>query len=821
MDTSVLSLAICLGAALAKRELESPEATAVPPAATAGAGDAAPAARPSAGDAAPAPGPSAEAGDAAPGPGPAAEAGDAAPAPGPSAEAGDAAPGPGPAAEAGTRRRPGPSAEAGDAAPGPGPRLRQGTRRRPRAPRLRQGTRRPPPALRLQGDGESLEFLLDGDLPVLDPESALFTPGPSGSEAALEAALEKAVQVIGQADVRTLARESILAAFKSADVVQQTAREYVGRADLFDELRSAYAYLGDDPAGAGTPRPDSAKKPRTGFSSTARPRAAAGDGKTEFASELARRLNFALLEYDHTQTSKYYGESENIVKAFFAFLKHFPDVVFLCDEVDTLFPKAGASGNGTSFTRTSPIRARRKAGAAGGGPVLIAATNYPLNLEGKFYRRFPKHVYIRPPDAEQRRMFILSFINELEREAIDRYHRELRRVGGTGVPEALGRVFLPECSARENVNKLASDAISGGFTYQVFEEVFTQILPKKKPFDIDYGTLEQAVREGTVKEMHSDSLKQCEAAFKLGAADRRPAADAVTSTQAAAAAPQEAGHINESGEAPAAPPDAAGSSSAKRKAAGAPEGEPGAQRRPSPRRPSRAPRARRKRRAPRAPIPPSEPPPNVLPSPPPPPPPLPLPPLPSPLPPLPPPRPAPSPPLSPPSPLSLHPILTFFPPKSLQLPPRPTSTVHAPSDSWRGMSTAPHDAPVPPPPAPAHPSPPSESPSELVARLGPRPVVYLLSSPRGLAYVGSTQNLLRRLAEHLSGSSKTAYTRGRGPWALAAVLHGFPSNAAARAAEMEVKRTASGGPRKLAKMRALAAADPRLAFELADGAAFA
>eukprot|EP00741_Cyanophora_paradoxa_P024113 tig00021741_g23288.t1 len=473
------------------------------------------------------PGPAAEAGDAAPAPGPSAEAGDAAPGPGPAAEAGDAAPAPGPRLRQGTRRR----ARA--------PRLRQGTRRRPRAPRLRQGTRRPPPALRLQGDGESLEFLLDGDLPVLDPESALFTPGPSGSEAALEAALEKAVQVIGQADVRTLARESILAAFKSADVVQQTAREYVGRADLFDELRSAYAYLGDDPAAPGPHVPDSAKKPRTGFSSTARPcarppaslpssplaapnqPAAAGDGKTEFASELARRLNFALLEYDHTQTSKYYGESENIVKAFFAFLKHFPDVVFLCDEVDTLFPKAGASGNGDKFHKNisdqcakgmsalaRDLRARRKAGAAGGGPVLIAATNYPLNLEGKFYRRFPKHVYIRPPDAEQRRMFILSFINELEREAIDRYHRELRRLGGTGVPEALGRVFLPECSARENVNKLASDAISGGFTYQVFEEVFTQILPKKKPFDIDYGTLEQAVREGTVKEMHSDSLKQ-------------------------------------------------------------------------------------------------------------------------------------------------------------------------------------------------------------------------------------------------------------------------------------------------------------------------
>eukprot|EP00741_Cyanophora_paradoxa_P001968 tig00000526_g1907.t1 len=131
---------------------------------------------------------------------------------------------------------------------------------------------------------------------------------------------------------------------------------------------------------------------------------------------------------------------------------------------------------------------------------------------------------------------------------------------------------------------------------------------------------------------------------------------------------------------------------------------------------------------------------------------------------------------------------------------------------------------MPPYPPPARPRPPLATlriPIRARRAPRPRPVVYLLSSPRGLAYVGSTQNLLRRLAEHLSGSSKTAYTRGRGPWALAAVLHGFPSNAAARAAEMEVKRTASGGPRKLAKMRALAAADPRLAFELADGAAFA
>ena len=45
------------------------------------------------------------------------------------------------------------------------------------------------------------------------------------------------------------------------------------------------------------------------------------------------------------------------------------------------------------------------------------------------------------------------------------------------------------------------------------------------------------------------------------------------------------------------------------------------------------------------------------------------------------------------------------------------------------------------------------------------PCIYILKSQQtGKYYIGSTNNIQRRLQEHRSGSG--VYTRGRGPWEL-------------------------------------------------------
>jgi putative endonuclease len=65
-------------------------------------------------------------------------------------------------------------------------------------------------------------------------------------------------------------------------------------------------------------------------------------------------------------------------------------------------------------------------------------------------------------------------------------------------------------------------------------------------------------------------------------------------------------------------------------------------------------------------------------------------------------------------------------------------------------------------------------------------LLYILQSERtGRFYIGSTEDLARRLEEHSRG--QTASTRGRGPWKLV-YREEFESSLAAHRRELEIKR---------------------------------
>jgi predicted GIY-YIG superfamily endonuclease len=62
--------------------------------------------------------------------------------------------------------------------------------------------------------------------------------------------------------------------------------------------------------------------------------------------------------------------------------------------------------------------------------------------------------------------------------------------------------------------------------------------------------------------------------------------------------------------------------------------------------------------------------------------------------------------------------------------------------------------------------------------------VYVLENAHAQRYIGSTDDLRRRLAEHRAGNCRT--TRGRGPWNLIVAV-ALPDEARARAFERYLK----------------------------------
>jgi putative endonuclease len=64
--------------------------------------------------------------------------------------------------------------------------------------------------------------------------------------------------------------------------------------------------------------------------------------------------------------------------------------------------------------------------------------------------------------------------------------------------------------------------------------------------------------------------------------------------------------------------------------------------------------------------------------------------------------------------------------------------------------------------------------------------VYVLRNREGRLYIGHTEDLARRLAEHEAGQSR--WTRGRGPWTLV-----YRETAGTRAEAMARERTLKSG----------------------------
>eukprot|EP00741_Cyanophora_paradoxa_P024524 tig00000269_g23679.t1 len=433
----------------------------------------------------------------------------------------------------------------------------------------------------LRGDDALLSCLLDPEIPIYHPNNPLYLhhngPRPTPDmdrKLDFETAWGKAV-----CGLRAEAAENIKKAFIDNERLA-SMHPYVVPEGTMEDLEQALGPNRLDPDEgdeAADEWPSLQRLSPTGVLLFGPP----GTGKSQFARELARRIGYSFLEYKPSQINEYYGQSEKVVEAFFNIAHDMQDVVFMLDEVDTTVPASKPSTDelqqkvlNTFATAVDKLyndveHRRVRTGDPGRGPIIVAATNYPLNMDDKFFRRFRKHIFMPPPDAKLRREIIKSIMKFKQEEAANVKNEKRQE---KGLPPSVKRLFREECFADENLDELASDAMSAGFTYQVFEEVFGVHLHEIRKKDIDYESVKQAVRRGEPKEPLDRSLAQCEA-FRTGKRAGRRSEDAAGAA-APASAPAGArqapvpvatpvGSPKEDG---ATPPDTSPPSSRKRKA---------------------------------------------------------------------------------------------------------------------------------------------------------------------------------------------------------------------------------------------------------------
>ena len=112
--------------------------------------------------------------------------------------------------------------------------------------------------------------------------------------------------------------------------------------------------------------------------------------------------------------SKWFGESERLIKSLFESAREKKPAVIFIDDVDSLFCSA-QSGLGDAATRrieTEFLLQIQGVGVDNDGILVLGATNIPWILGAAIIKRFEKRIYIPLPDEEARkRMFEIHIGN--------------------------------------------------------------------------------------------------------------------------------------------------------------------------------------------------------------------------------------------------------------------------------------------------------------------------------------------------------------------------------------------------------------------------
>ncbi|GMH17671.1 hypothetical protein Nepgr_019512 [Nepenthes gracilis] len=228
-----------------------------------------------------------------------------------------------------------------------------------------------------------------------------------------------------------------------------------------------------------------------------------GTGKTLLAKAVATECGTTFFNVSSASlASKWRGESERMVRCLFDLARAYAPSTIFIDEIDSLCNARGASGEHESSRRVKSELLVQVDGVSNSSAgedrkivMVLAATNFPWDIDEALRRRLEKRIYIPLPNFESRKELIRINLKSVEVAPdvdIDQVARRTEGYSGDDLTNVCRDASLNGMrrkiagKTRDEIKNMSKDEISNDPVAMCdFEEAVSKVQPSVSAADIE------------------------------------------------------------------------------------------------------------------------------------------------------------------------------------------------------------------------------------------------------------------------------------------------------------------------------------------------